>query len=182
MSERARNLYTGARFFLISVAEYEPDTLSTGIEAVISADYSHVAILVEFDSPIRAPRVFESTIPKSRECALDLALEGSFIKHKIEFTDLIKHDESYCIGYMRALMNVPYGYDQFPSLVTSLAQMINVGDNDLGKLVCSEFCAIVIEHFCDVNLWANEDFVNPRECIEVFEKYIKEQKNGSRET
>ncbi len=170
--------YLGARFFLIAVAEHDPDTLSTGIETVIGAKYSHIAILVELADG--SSIVFEATIPKSRECDLKTALEGSYIAHKIEFTHLLKYSPDYGVGFMRALMNIPYGYDQFPALASSLAERLNVGDNDLSRLVCSEFGAIVVEHLCGIELWPNEDFVNPKQCIEVFHAYIaKEQNHGS---
>lgn len=173
--------YIGARFFLIAVAEHNPDTLSTGIEAVIGADFSHIAILVELPpGHAEGPsRVFESTIPKSRECSLEIALEGSYLAHKIEFTHLLKHSPDYVVGFMRALMGIPYGYDQFPALASNIAESLKVGDNDLSRLVCSEFGAIVVEHSCSLELWANEDYVNPKQCIDVFTSYIKGAVSGS---
>ena len=162
-----KNSYEGARFFLIATTEKFPDTFSQSIMDVFQIPYSHLAILVE--SP---EMVFESTIPTLRECSLKECLDGEGeIIHKIEFTHLMKFSADYAIGHMRSKVGIEYGFDQMPGLIMRLGQMF--GDNDLSRLVCSEFAAIEIEHLCGLNLWENEDYVNPRQCIEDFKKHLK---------
>jgi len=162
-----RSSYEAARFFLIATTEKHPDTFSQSIMDVFQIQYSHLAILVE-----NPEMVFEATIPKLRECSLEQCLSGGGeIVHKIEFTHLLKYHPCYAVGHLRSKVGIPYGYDQMPSLVMRLGKI--VGDNGLSRLVCSEFAAIQLEHLCGLDLWENEDFVNPRQCIEDFQKHLQ---------
>lgn len=164
--------YAGSRFFLIATGEFKPDDLSGAIETIFKSNYSHIAIMVV---PLMGDAfVFEATIPKAREVSLAECLNGdSEIRVQLEFTDRMIYSADYAVGHLRSKMGIDYGFDQFPGLATRLGSELGIGDNDLKRLVCSEFAAIEFEHLCGVDLWKNEDYVNPKECIEVATKFIK---------
>lgn len=160
---------------MLAVAEMFPDLDSRAIQFVCRSPYSHIAVLVVFPDG-STEMIYEATTPKSRKIDAGKILVNHKFVHKIEVTHLLKKTPEQALKWLEDRMDIDYGMVQWPGFVFGFLRFL--GRNGMRKLVCSEFGAAFIEDNCEIDLWDDLDFVNPKQLIDTLIDHTQGGANG----
>ena len=150
-------------FEVIAIGEIDPDTLSSGIQAWIDENYSHLAILVD------GKRIFHATEKGFHESTLEKELEGSVIRHriKIHFNNDLERAEA--LGWLRGKIGAKYGWLQYVGYFFPFINHLKWVKNNRSETVCSEVVADWLydcaPDFKNDSRIAEADFLSPKDVI-----------------
>jgi hypothetical protein len=153
------------KFEVIAIGEIDPDTLSTGIQAWIDENYSHLAILVD------DTRVFHATEKGFHESTLEKELVGSVIRKRIEIRFDNDLQRAEALGWLRGKIGAKYSFMQYLGYFFPLINHLKWIKNQRSETVCSEVvgdwlydCAPDFKFDSRLN---QTDFLSPKDVISL---------------